>query len=171
MKLLQDSKGGILSKETLSNAIQAVMSEYQKYLMNEDGTFKEMNEETFNEFLNTEAGKQVIEEQLNIILDEMFKNLDFKPEQLSEMEMAIIKGYIEYAQKNDLPDPSKFEESFSTFLQSEKGQVLVQESVKNTITNYADLEKQLTNIYDVVAKDVGSSIADVMKIITTNIDI
>ena len=169
MKLLQDSKGGILSKETLSNAVQAVMSEYQKYLMNEDGTFKEMNEETFNEFLNTEAGKQVIEEQLNIILDEMFENLDFKPEQLSEMGKAIIKGYIEYAQKNDLPDPSKFEESFSTFLQSEKGQVLVQESVKNTITNYADLEKQLTNIYDVVAKDVGSSIADVMKIITTNI--
>ena len=30
MKLLQDSKGGILSKETLSNAVQAVMSEYQK---------------------------------------------------------------------------------------------------------------------------------------------
>ncbi len=166
MKLLEKNKDNLLDTEVFTEAMQKVMVEYSKYLL-ESG--KEMNEESFEEFLQTEKGQQVTLEAIQTVLDSIFKDLDFSTEDLQTMGMNILNGYIEYAKKNSLPDPSLFEESFSNYLKSSRGQELLQTSVKNSISNYDELEKELTKAYEKIASDIESSVADVMRQITTNI--
>ena len=166
MKLLQKSGGDTINPETFNTVIQNVMTSYMTWLTENE---KEMSQDSFTEYLNTDEGKAVMNEQLNTLIEDVFKNITFSSEDLTELGMAIINGYTEYAQNNNLPDPSKFEESFSNYLSSSKGQALLQSSIKNSISNYDDLEKQLNNAYDEIASDVTSNITSVMTTVTTSI--
>ena len=166
MKLLENNKDSIIDEEVFKTAVENVMQAYMKYLQETGG---EISEETFNAFLLTEEGTKALTGAIELVLDSIFENLNFSTEDLQAMGMNIIKGYIEYAKKNDLPDPSLFEESFSNYLKSSEGQSLLQQSVKDSISNYDDLEKELTNAYNTIAKDTEAAIGNVMKEITTSI--
>lgn len=89
---------------------------------------------------------------------------------LSDVEkimMDLQADYQVYANENKLPDPSKMEASFQSYLQSEAGKDAMIEGI-NQIVDQEQLKKQFTVVFENAMNEYGDVIGKVMTNIMTN---
>ncbi len=134
-KFFEESRALYLDQELVNAALDAIADGFVEYAIRQgwDLADRSQYDEYFREFLDSEAGRQVIDEQSDMIAEAMNEKLKITAEQAGELAQAILDGYSEYAQANGLPDPAKLPDSIKNYLGSDRAKQLITYTITTSV--------------------------------------
>jgi len=92
----------------------------------------------------------------NNFLEEKLDGVTVSDEQMTALAQEIMKGYCDYAQEGNGPDPSKIGEYFLDYLQTEDAQNRLAEGLAGTV-DMGNVESQLTQAVENYMRNAMSS--------------
>lgn len=134
-RFFEESRALYLDQELVNDALDAIADGFVEYAIRQgwDLSDRTQYDEYFREFLESDAGRQVIDEQSDMIAEAMSEKLKITTEQAGELAQAILDGYSEYAQTNGLPDPSKLPDSIKNYLGSDRAKQLITYTITTSV--------------------------------------
>ena len=134
-KFFEESRALYLDQELINDALDAIADGFVEYAIRQgwDLADRSQYDEYFREFLDSDAGKQVIDEQSDMIAEAMSEKLKLTGEQAGELAQAILDGYSEYAEANGLPDPAKLPDSIKNYLGSDRAKQLIMYTITTSV--------------------------------------
>ena len=127
LKIISSGSVTNISQDKVNDATQAIMSGFMQYMFTSglDATDTSKYGEYFQAYMQTPEGSAVVNEQMDILLSEALSNIEITDDQMGELTGALITGYIDYAQKNSLPDPTKISASFADYVATPEAQAMI----------------------------------------------
>ena len=92
----------------------------------------------------------------NNFLEEKLDGVTVSDDQMTALAQEIMKGYYDYAQAGNGPDPSKIGEYFLDYLQTEDAQNRLAEGLAGTV-DMGNVESQLTQVVENYMRNAMSS--------------
>ena len=92
----------------------------------------------------------------NNFLEEKLDGVTVSDDQMTALAQEIMKGYYDYAQEGNGPDPSKIGEYFLDYLQTEDAQNRLAEGLAGTV-DMGNVESQLTQVVENYMRNAMSS--------------
>ena len=134
-KFFEESRALYLDQELINDALDAIADGFVEYAIRQgwDLADRSQYDEYFREFLDSDAGKQIIDEQSDMIAEAMSEKLKLTGEQAGELAQAILDGYSEYAEANGLPDPAKLPDSIKNYLGSDRAKQLIMYTITTSV--------------------------------------
>ena len=157
-----EANGGVsVSAEQLAAVVQDIMRGFQEFASENGMTDPEQINEYLADYLQTPEAQQKIAEGA-VLLVKTAGEIDVSQEQLNALANDVVAGYQEYAQQNNLPDPSKMGEQFAAYLQTPEAQEILARGLAR-IVNVQELQEQLTVIFEEAMKGVTGSLAEAVE--------
>lgn len=165
-----------------SDSAKSIMKESVVNIINESGALKVTNAELSDLFagLKEEFAASVAEkdfqsvdefynalvsfmgtnptavQKFNQLLEGKMENITVTDKQMTALAQKIMKGYYDYAQAGNGPDPSKIGEYFLDYLQTEDAQNRLAEGLAGTV-DMGNVESQLTQAVENYMRNAMSS--------------
>ncbi len=162
IKEIIEANGGVeISAELLQQMVTEVMSGYQAYITKMGYTDPDKFGEYLMEYLQTAEAQEILKRWA----DKLFMNMDdftITDEQLEKMASELATGYLTYATKQGLPDPSKMGDYFLDYLASSDGQARLTEGVTGMIDT-SELEAQVASSIQSYMESVMQSYGNVIS--------
>ena len=164
MAILTSGSVGSVSNETMQNAMEAIMMGYARYAVTHgiDPTDTSALQENMNAYIDTPEGQQIVSDQMDIVLAEVLTNTNISDEQLTSFASALIAGYVPYAAKNSLPDPTKLSDSFSAYLATDEASALITAGALSAI-NTSEIEAQIAANMNGMIAGMSAQMASAME--------
>ena len=170
-----------LSSKEIETLMQDILKGYEEYAKKHPESDITQISKYLSEYLQS---KEVSEQLKKAIEDAIKENGEptLTEEQLKEILNGVLSGYSDYAEKNNLPDVSKFDEYLAEYLKSDEAKKTISNSIAK-IMKSKNLDEQISNIMGTYMassmnslgkamenqmassmKDLGSSLADAINI-------
>src|SRR5699024_5033389 len=101
--------------EQLQDLLTRVLEGYRAYAQANGWTDSERFDEYLMVYLQTEEARVILESWAGEVFSSGIE-IDITEEQLQKLASELAAGYQSYASQNNLPDPSKIQESFLAYL-------------------------------------------------------
>ena len=160
-EIIQAAGEKAINADELSALAAKLMSGYSVWAISNGYVNPDEMQQHMNEYLATEEARAII----NQAADSMLKSLLAIPvtdEQSSKLMNQLSAGYIEYAKKNNQPDPTKFSASFSAYLQTQEAQGIVMAGVAKSMDT-SELEARMAQTMSGYSTAVSAAIAQGMQ--------
>lgn len=143
-----------LSSKEIETLMQDILKGYEEYAKKHPESDITQISKYLSEYLQS---KEVSEQLKKAIEDAIKENGEptLTEEQLKEILNGILSGYSDYAEKNNLPDVSKFDEYLAEYLKSDEAKKTISNSIAK-IMKSKNLDEQISNI-------MGTYMASSMK--------
>lgn len=146
-----ESNGGITaSVEQIQNLFREVLSGFMEYASEHGYTDSERFDEYLLEYLQTPAAAEIINSWGSRIFDSV-QDISITTEQLQKIAREMAAGYLDYAEKNQLPDLTKMDDYFVSYLNTDAGK----EALSSGISEIVDMES--------LQSQVGTALETYMK--------
>ena len=146
-----ESNGGITaSVEQIHNLFREVLSGFMEYASEHGYTDSERFDEYLLEYLQTPAAAEIINSWGSRIFDSV-QDISITTEQLQKIAREMAAGYLDYAEKNQLPDLTKMDDYFVSYLNTDAGK----EALSSGISEIVDMES--------LQSQVGTALETYMK--------
>ena len=134
----------------------------------------------FNEYLasylSTPTARNLINQELSKLTNKIINNISVDQNDVKNLAKSLEEGYLEYAKKNNKPDPSKLKDSFLEYLSKKDTREMISDGVfdavnvddiKNQILTHEkesnkSLTKQLERVLGHVTNDIANSLQTIM---------
>lgn len=143
-----------LSSKEIETLMQDILKGYEEYAKKHPESDITQISKYLSEYLQS---KEVSEQLKKAIEDAIKENGEptLTEEQLKEILNGVLSGYSDYAEKNNLPDVSKFDEYLAEYLKSDEAKKTISNSIAK-IMKSKNLDEQISNI-------MGTYMASSMK--------
>ena len=105
----------------------------------------------FQAYLNSEKGRQIMNEQSAKITKEISSKVKITPAQAQSVANALLNEYSKYATDNNLPDPKALEGSVKKYMETDRAKKLL----TNIITSAVNIDE----ITSIVSKNINGMTA------------
>ena len=175
-RMIQDNAVVSIDNERIRSIITNIMSGYQDYIIDNGYTDPTRFNEYLEEYLNSSYASNIIESEMRSLLSDIINNINITDEQSQELANELEQGYIVYARNNNLPDPTKMEESFRNYLATDEAKQMISTGIYNSV-NVDDIKKQIedhsnsesnslvkqmNNIINKIMSDIGKKVENVI---------
>ena len=154
--IIQENNLEAITGEQVQALVTAVLSGYQQYVA-ENGLDPEAFDENLQQYLATETARTLINDELGKLLGVLAEN-GVTDEQLRKLITRLSDSYEEYAEKNELPELSKLEDSFKDYLKTEDASQRITKGIEASV-NTKEIQEQLSDVMEDLFADVGEGIA------------
>lgn len=141
-EIIQAGGGATVTTEQLQDLLTRVLEGYRAYAQANGWTDSERFDEYLMVYLQTEEARVILESWAGEVFSSGIE-IDITEEKLQKLASELAAGYQLYASQNNLPDPSKIQESFLTYLGTEQARQLMTAALAGMLDTEA-LEQQLT---------------------------
>ena len=150
-----------LSSKEVETLMQDILKGYEEYAKKHPESDITQISKYLSEYLQS---KEVSEQLKKAIEDAIKENGEptLTEEQLKEILNGILSGYSDYAEKNNLPDVSKFDEYLAEYLKSDEAKKTISNSIAK-IMKSKNLDDQISNI-------MGTYMASSMKTLGNDLE-
>ncbi|MDO4467358.1 MAG: ABC transporter ATP-binding protein/permease [Bacillota bacterium] len=157
MKELLEQSIQVPSSADMNAFVQDIVNGFVEYMQQyPDAQISELSS-YLNAYLNSPAVQQKIAAFIG-----GFDISAIDPNAIQKILTDLSDGYNDYASKNNLPDPTKLQDSFMSYIQSEEGQKIIKKGIENSV-NMDELEKQFAEVLSDVMDEYSSTIEKMMS--------
>ena len=180
-RIIRESGITDIDRKTISDAGEAVSDGFVKYVVNNYGldAIADIDQETysryFREYIESEEGQRILDEQTGIIMSELSDNIDISLEQSKEIAEALLDGYSKYATKNNLPDPKLIQKSLIDYLGTDRAKDIIMYTVTTSVNVdeitsavMSNVSGMMTQITGQIATGIESALTMVIERIAYN---
>lgn len=150
LEIIESNGGVTASVEQIQNLFHEVLSGFMEYASEHGYTDSERFDEYLLEYLQTPAAAEIINSWGSRIFDSV-QDISITTEQLQKIAREMAAGYLDYAEKNQLPDLTKMDDYFVSYLNTDAGK----EALSSGISEIVDMES--------LQSQVGTALETYMK--------
>lgn len=156
-----------VTNEDILAAQQAIMDGYTQYLVSHPITDPNKIDEKWNEYLASEEGSKIINEQMGSIMGKMGNLPD---DTFEKMAQALVAGFFECSAQNNSEafNPTKIVGAFEAYINSEEGRAFVLSQLLSLV-DMDDLSEQLNAALAKAAPQVLESMSPALNEIMAQI--
>lgn len=176
VKIIKESGAENIDNDVINAAVQAITQDFTQYAFQraiEMGINPiEMDQDTrnqlFQEYIETERGRGVVDTQSQIMMNEVIENVDITPEQAQEISQALLDNYSKYATENNLPDPNALEASFKEYMDTDRAKNMITYVVATSFNTDEIMSTIMSNISGMTSQMAGqlaSGIQDAIALV------
>ncbi len=156
-----------ISMDDLQDAVIHIMSGYPDYAADHEFNDPQRMTEYLTEYLLSDEGSAKTSEALSV-LSEKYSDVQISDEDVRKVINAITDGYDAYAEENGLPQPSKLNESFEEYLNTDDGKKLVDQEISK-IVDQNKLNQQLQAAANAATAQFQAAAGAAMQSVTNSI--
>ena len=153
VNIINESDAMTVSSSELSSLFEGLKEEFA-------ASVAEQNFQSVDEFYNALVSfmgtNPTAVQKFNQLLEGKMGNITVTDDQMTALAQEIMKGYYDYAQAGNGPDPSKIGEYFLDYLQTEDAQNRLAEGLAGTV-DMGNVESQLTQVVENYMRNAMSS--------------
>ncbi len=173
---IRESGAANIDRSVIADATQAISDGFVKYVIENYGidAITDIDQETysqyFREFLESEEGQKLLDEQTKVITEEISNKIEISLEQSQKIAEAILDGYSEYATENNLPDPKLIKDSLIDYLGTDRAKQLITYTVTTAINADEITSAVMSNVGDMTAQITGQLASGIESALTMVIE-
>lgn len=153
INIIEESDALTVTSTELSGLFTGLKDEFAASVAEED--FQNVDE-FYNALVSFMGTNPTAVQKFNQLLEGKMGNITVTDEQMTALAKEIMKGYYDYAQAGNGPDPSKIGEYFLNYLQTEDAQNRLAEGLAGTV-DMGNVESQLTQAVENYMRNAMSS--------------
>lgn len=153
INIIEESDALTVTSTELSGLFTGLKDEFAASVAEED--FQNVDE-FYNALVSFMGTNPTAVQKFNQLLEGKMGNITVTDEQMTALAQEIMKGYYDYAQEGNGPDPSKIGEYFLDYLQTEDAQNRLAEGLAGTV-DMGNVESQLTQAVENYMRNAMSS--------------
>ena len=166
VEIIQSGEGVTVTADQLREMLSEIMSGFRAYIADKEDLSPEKFDEYFQEYLASEAAQLILDKWAAKIFSGVIENADISSDQISRLASELAAGYLQYAQANGTPDPSRMGEYFIAYLGTADGQQRLTDGLAGAVDT-AGLEKQISGAVESYMRTAmasyGSAIGQTME--------
>lgn len=150
-----------LSSAQTQTIIHHLIDGFQEYA----ATHPEMNFSQLDKYLTDYLQTPEVSEMLKKGIENIIQtngDISITLEQMQSLMSDILSGYQEYANQNNLPDPSKLDEYFTAYINSFEAKQIISNDINDFIKS-SGLEDQLSMILQNYIQEVSAPISETLQ--------
>ena len=174
--IITNSTDDLISYEDITSIITSIMSGYADYAIENGYNDPSRFNEYLASYLSTPTARNLINQELSKLTNKIINNISVDQNDVKNLAKSLEEGYLEYAKKNNKPDPSKLKDSFLEYLSKKDTREMISDGVfdavnvddiKNQILTHEkesnkSLTKQLERVLGHVTNDIANSLQTIM---------
>ena len=171
-EIMQSEEGVTVTMQQLKDMLSEVMAGFGQYVQDKDLTDPDRFGEYLQEYLGTAGASKILDKWADAIFNDATGNVEITAAQLRGLAEELSDGYLQYAQQNGEPDPSRMGEYFIAYLGTADGRNRLAEGLEGAV-DMAGLEKQISaamgDYMGKVMASYGSAIGQAMETQITSV--
>lgn len=136
-----------LSENEIQTLFNDLLTGYKIYVEKHPEADLNQISKNLTQYLQCKEASELLKKEIEEIIKEN-GNLTITQEQMQKIITNVLKGYNEYAEKNNLPNIEQFEKYITDYLQSEEAKQVISTSLLKIVKSQ-DLDKQITNAFSI----------------------
>ena len=153
VNIIKESGAMTVSSSELSSLFEGLKEEFAASVAEQN--FQNVDE-FYNALVSFMGTNPTAVQKFNQLLEGKMGNITVTDDQMTALAQEIMKGYYDYAQAGNGPDPSKIGEYFLDYLQTEDTQNRLAEGLAGTV-DMGNVESQLTQVVENYMRNAMSS--------------
>ena len=153
VNIIKESGAMTVSSSELSSLFEGLKEEFAASVAEQN--FQNVDE-FYNALVSFMGTNPTAVQKFNQLLEGKMGNITVTDDQMTALAQEIMKGYYDYAQAGNGPDPSKIGEYFLDYLQTEDAQNRLAEGLAGTV-DMGNVEGQLTQAVENYMRNAMSS--------------
>lgn len=153
VNIIKESGAMTVSSSELSSLFEGLKEEFAASVAEQN--FQNVDE-FYNALVSFMGTNPTAVQKFNQLLEGKMGNITVTDDQMTALAQEIMKGYYDYAQAGNGPDPSKIGEYFLDYLQTEDAQNRLAEGLAGTV-DMGNVESQLTQAVENYMRNAMSS--------------
>ena len=153
VNIIKESGAMTVSSSELSSLFEGLKEEFAASVAEQN--FQNVDE-FYNALVSFMGTNPTAVQKFNQLLEGKMENITVTDKQMTALAQKIMKGYYDYAQAGNGPDPSKIGEYFLDYLQTEDAQNRLAEGLAGTV-DMGNVESQLTQAVENYMRNAMSS--------------
>ena len=153
VNIIKESDAMTVSSSELSSLFEGLKEEFAASVAEQN--FQNVDE-FYNALVSFMGTNPTAVQKFNQLLEGKMGNITVTDDQMTALAQEIMKGYYDYAQAGNGPDPSKIGEYFLDYLQTEDAQNRLAEGLAGTV-DMGNVESQLTQVVENYMRNAMSS--------------
>lgn len=141
-----------LSENEIQTLFNDLLTGYKIYVEKHPEADLNQISKNLTQYLQSKEASELLKKEIEEIIKEN-GNLTITQEQMQKIITNVLKGYNEYAEKNNLPNIEQFEKYITDYLQSEEAKQVISTSLLKIVKSQ-DLDKQISSIVETYMKNV-----------------
>lgn len=141
-----------LSENEIQTLFNDLLTGYKIYVEKHPEADLNQISKNLTQYLQSKEASELLKKEIEEIIKEN-GNLTITQEQMQKIITNVLKGYNEYAEKNNLPNIEQFEKYITDYLQSEEAKQVISTSLLKIVKSQ-DLDKQISSIMGTYMKNV-----------------
>lgn len=153
VNIIKESGAMTVSSSELSSLFEGLKEEFAASVAEQN--FQNVDE-FYNALVSFMGTNPTAVQKFNQLLEGKMGNITVTDDQMTALAQEMMKGYYDYAQAGNGPDPSKIGEYFLDYLQMEDAQNRLAEGLAGTV-DMGNVESQLTQVVENYMRNAMSS--------------
>ena len=159
--ILMDNGISNVDRDVIAKVNQEITDGFVKYLITNYGfevlsdMDQEKYEQYFREYIESMEGQAIVDDQTQILMYEISKQVKVTLEQSQAMANAILDGYSKYATKNNLPDPKLIQQSLIDYLGTDRAKDIITYTVTTAVNVDEITSAVMSNVSGIMAQISG----------------
>ena len=153
VNIIKESGAMTVSSSELSSLFEGLKEEFAASVAEQN--FQNVDE-FYNALVSFMGTNPTAVQKFNQLLEGKMGNITVTDDQMTALAQEIMKGYYDYAQEGNGPDPSKIGEYFLDYLQTEDAQNRLAEGLAGTV-DMGNVESQLAQAVENYMRNAMSS--------------
>lgn len=166
-EIIKNSGSVHVSVENMQAMQQELMSGYLEYVAGKEDV-ENQADKYMMEYLQTEGALQIMAKWSDQIF-EIEGDISIPFEQLETLAADLAAGYQGYAEANGLPDPSKMDDHFTEYLNTESGKQILTEGIAGIVDMQSVEEQVTTSLQNYMGEVMGTFSTEVGQALQTQI--
>ncbi len=166
VEIIQSGEGVTVTADQLREMLSEIMSGFRAYIAGKEDLDPGKFDEYFQEYLESGEAQPILDKWADKIFSGVIENADISSDQISRLASELAAGYLQYAQANGTPDPSRMGEHFIAYLGTADGQQRLTDGLAGAVDT-AGLEKQISGAVESYMRTAmasyGSAIGQTME--------
>jgi ABC-type antimicrobial peptide transport system permease subunit len=152
------------------------MSGYEDYAIENNFDDPTKFNEYLTSYLTSSTARILINEEIRKLSNKIIDNIELDNNQINKLAKLLEDGYIDYARKNNKPDPTKLKDSFIEYLNLDSTKKIISEGIYNAIDvddikaqvleheneSNNSISKQLNKVLNSITNDIASNVQKMM---------
>ena len=174
--IITNSTDDLISYEDITSIITSIMSGYTDYAIENGYNDPSRFNEYLASYLSTPTARNLINQELSKLTNKIINNISVDQNDVKNLAKSLEEGYLEYAKKNNKPDPSKLKDSFLEYLSKKDTREMISDGVFDAVNvddiksqilthekeSNKSLTKQLERVLGHVTNDIANSLQSIM---------
>ena len=167
IKIINESGIADLDQAIVNKALSAITDGFAEYAVAHGMDLSDQTRysEYYREYLQSDEGKKIVNEQSEMISKEITDKIKITPKQAQGVAEALLDAYSKYATENNLPDPKALEGSLKEYMGTDRAKKLITGVITSSVNVDEITNAVMKNVNNMTSKFAGQLAKGIEKAI------